>query len=117
MPGRILKETKGVTVVVMISWLFLVSHSYGADLLVVVLEEDGGSKSMHYQKTTHQTCSTFLAEFKRNQKQNVPTKLLFEAPPVVNGKVLEAYCILKDGSVVDPDGKKVDLGVRKPAPQ
>jgi hypothetical protein len=48
---------------VMIFWLFSVAYSHGADLLLVVLEEDSGSKSAHYQKTTHEICSKFLAEF------------------------------------------------------
>ena len=97
------------TVLVLMAWLCSASYCFAADLLLVVLMEDNGPTNIHYQATTHETCSKFLADFKNNQKRNIPTKLAFQAEPVVSGKVIEAYCVLTNGTVVDPDGKNVNL--------
>jgi hypothetical protein len=68
------------------------------DMLVVVLEDTAGKTSMNYQATAD--CMAFLSAFMKAEREGTPTFLTFEAPPPATGKVLAAYCVLPDGSVV-----------------
>jgi hypothetical protein len=69
------------------------------DVLFVVLEDDNGQKSAHYQQSPHESCSKFLAEFRKATRNHSRITLTFEAPPKVTGRVLEAYCVRPDGSI------------------
>ena len=68
------------------------------DMLMVVLEDTARETSVHYQLTAD--CMAFLSRFMKHEREGVPTFLTFEAPPPAHGKVLVAYCVLPDGSVV-----------------
>ena len=68
------------------------------DILMVVLEDAAGKTSLHYQASAN--CMAFLSAFMKHEREGVPTFLTFEAPPPAHGKVLVAYCVLPDGSVV-----------------
>jgi hypothetical protein len=69
------------------------------DLLVVVLEEANGHRSVHQQLSPHESCSKFLDEFRRSTREEYPITLTFKAPPAVTGRVLDAYCIHPDGTI------------------
>jgi hypothetical protein len=67
------------------------------DMLMVVLKEDDGKKSIHYQMSSD--CQKFLSTFRQQKKKGIPVRLKFLAPPEVNGEVIAAYCIHPDGSI------------------
>jgi hypothetical protein len=73
------------------------------DVLFVVLEDDKGDTSAHYQPSSD--CMKFLAEFQRLRREGVPTYLKFGNPPA-DGKVLEVHCVRPDGSVVGERGRR-----------
>jgi hypothetical protein len=75
----------------------LASTAAAKDVLFVVLEEDDGTRSAHHQLSSN--CSEFLEGFRKATKDGSPVTLTFQAPPKVTGRVLEAYCILPDGSI------------------
>jgi hypothetical protein len=54
------------------------------DVLFVVLEDDNGQKSAHYQQSPHESCSKFLAEFRKATRNHSRITLTFEAPPKVS---------------------------------
>jgi len=66
------------------------------DILLVVLKEDNGKTSAHYQ--TSSDCQKFLSDFRRLRKQGIAVRLKFSFPDA-NGEVLKAYCIHPDGSI------------------
>jgi|SRR5262249_12795571 len=66
------------------------------DVLVVVLKEDNGKTSFHYQST--QDCQKFLNSFRLLRKEGIAVRLKFFNPEA-NGEVLKAYCIHPDGSI------------------
>jgi hypothetical protein len=68
------------------------------DILMVVLEDTAGQRSLHYQPSAD--CMAFLSAFMKHEREGVPTFLTFEAPPPAHGKVLVAYCILPSGETV-----------------
>jgi hypothetical protein len=68
------------------------------DVLLVVLEDDKGQRSLHYQPSPHESCSSFLGDLRKARKENVSITLTFEAPPKVTGRVVDAFCMHPDGS-------------------
>jgi hypothetical protein len=66
------------------------------NILFVVLKEDNGKTSGHYQ--TSSECQRFLSDFRRLRKQGIAVRLKFSSPDG-NGEVLEACCIHPDGSI------------------
>ena len=74
--------------------IVLTTAAQAKDLLVVVLEDAKGRKSVHHQASYD--CARFLAAFRRAKRNNMPVSLTFEAPPAT-GHVLEARCIRPDG--------------------
>lgn len=93
---------------VLVALLVLVGATLSAqakDLLAVVLREDKRHEvQLHHQPSSQ--CMSFLREFKQRHSRGETVKLAFEAPPVVNGVVLEVNCIHEDGSVESSDPKK-----------
>lgn len=63
----------------------LATSAGAKDILMVLLKEDEGQTRVHSQATDHITCLGLPSEFNHNQRANLPTKLAFESPPVVNG--------------------------------
>jgi hypothetical protein len=76
----------------------LASPALATDMLVVVLEDAAGEKSMHTQMMAD--CMVFLRAFIKHEREGVPTFLTFKAPPPATGKVLHAVCIQPDGQIV-----------------
>jgi hypothetical protein len=63
------------------------------DLMAITLE---GEDAFHYQAANHESCMTLIHELADGQ----PVMLTMRNP-YVKGKVLQAHCILPDGSHVD----------------
>jgi hypothetical protein len=75
----------------------LATSAHAKDLMVVIMKEDKtGQVQMHHQPSND--CMTFLREFEQRHAKGEKVKLKFEAPPVVNGEVIEVNCIHEDGS-------------------
>jgi hypothetical protein len=66
------------------------------DVLTVVLKDDNGKTSLHYQLS--QDCQKFLSLFRQLRNQGIAVRLKF-FDPEANGEVLKAYCIHPDGSI------------------
>jgi hypothetical protein len=73
------------------------------DLLFVVLQDEGGKTSAHDQQTTHDNCTWLLSEFRKAMRANTTVTLTFENNPFT-GVILDAACILPDGSSQNLDG-------------
>jgi hypothetical protein len=63
------------------------------DVMVVVLN-DGGHRSLHHQTVSHDTCSILLESLSK-----VPVALTLRNPDA-KGRVIDASCILPDGSML-----------------
>ena len=75
------------------------SAADAADVLVVVLLNKENSKpEMHYQ-AIQGNCARLLIGWRDQAQQGLSIELTFRAPPEVTGKVLEATCILPDGTI------------------
>jgi hypothetical protein len=86
-----------------VALMVLVSPAVAKDVLFVVLEDAKGKTSAHHQLSS--TCEAFLDEFQKQKKEGTPVHLTFEDPPAT-GKVLEAYCIKPDGTVLGEETGK-----------
>jgi hypothetical protein len=77
------------------------SAAHAADVLVVLMQRDGkpDKPEVHYQAVKEGNCAQLVAEFREQAKQGLSIMLTFKAPPEATGKVLEATCILPDGSI------------------
>jgi len=83
-----------------IAALFLATGTHAdevkKDVLTVLLKEDNGRTSLHYQPSPN--CREFLNDFRHLSKKGITVRLKFYNPEV-NGEVLKAYCIHPDGSI------------------
>src|SRR5262249_4645349 len=89
------------TIAVIAAALFLATGAAHAaevkkDVLLVLLKEDNGGTSLHYQPS--QDCQKFLNSFRLLRKKGIAVRLKF-FDPEANGEVLKAYCIHPDGSI------------------
>jgi hypothetical protein len=75
-----------------------ISHAEQKDLVLVVLENWKGERSLHEQLAPHESCVTLLIGLRNATNTGEDMTLTFEAPPKATGKVLEAFCIRPDGS-------------------
>ena len=64
-------------------------------MMLVLLEDDNGQKSMHDQAVAHEDCTDLL-----NQLTKVPEMLTLRDDPTSKGRVIEAFCILPSGSIM-----------------
>jgi hypothetical protein len=88
------------------------SDGNSKDILMVVLEDSKGEKSLHYLRQTMApgSCSRLLRAYQEQRKAGHTVTLTIEAPPKVTGKVLHANCIRPDGTIegdVGLPGKKI----------
>lgn len=82
--------------------LVLLSSSANAgDLLVAVMEDFRGEKTIHKQMTSGENCDALLSKVRELKIKMARMQLTFEDPPF-SGYVVEAYCIRPDGSVRKP---------------
>jgi hypothetical protein len=65
------------------------------DVMVVVIESDNGRLSTHKQAASHNACSVLLEELRKTPV------LLTLRNPYAKGRVVEAHCVLPDGSRLD----------------
>jgi hypothetical protein len=65
------------------------------DLMLVVIESDSGHRTVHDQAASHNSCSVFLEELRK-----APVVLTLRNPNA-KGRVVEARCILPDGSMLN----------------
>jgi len=74
------------------------SAASARDLLLAVIQGKDGKPQAHYQLIQGE-CALLITKFREQAQRGLPIVLTFEAPPKVTGKVLEAVCILPDGSI------------------
>ena len=82
--------------------LLLSSSSAGAsDILMAVMEDYRGEKTVHTQTTSGENCDAFLSELRKLHANKKRMQLTFQDPPF-SGYVVEGYCIRPDGSIRKP---------------
>jgi hypothetical protein len=86
--------------IILLALLFATSSASAADTVLVVLADEKGETSIHYQHgVPHKDCMYLLAEWRRLMRKGEKMALHFKTPPVTTGTVVEVSCILPDGSV------------------
>lgn len=70
------------------------AHADQTDSMVVVLKDSNGHVAVRKQAAPHSTCVTLLEVLR---KEPVVLTLL---DPYAKGRVIEAYCVLPDGSLL-----------------
>jgi len=74
------------------------SAASARDLLLAVIQGKDGKPEAHYQ-LIQGDCALLMVKFREQAQWGLSIVLTFEAPPKITGKVLEAACILPDGSI------------------
>ena len=78
--------------------LFYPQEIFAADVLVAVMEDRRGERSVHYQTAPGNNCDKALAAFRELSAEKRRMQLTFTDPPF-SGYVLELHCIRPDGSI------------------
>lgn len=78
------------------------------DVLAVVLQTNDGRRELRHQPSAPESCRSFLQNFAKARGVDLPVRLTIKAPPEVTGRVLEAWCIRSDGSILKSDGTVVE---------
>jgi hypothetical protein len=79
--------------------LLTISPAAAKDVMVALMDNGRGAQEVHYQLVEHESCLTVRSALKTLQKQHQKMQLTFVDPPF-SGYVLEASCILPDGTVI-----------------
>lgn len=81
----------------------LVSNKTGTerDVLLAVMKDKNGNKSLHKQLVKSQDCRKLLEEFAKSKRKSEPFTLRFGDPDFV-GHALDLYCIRPDGKIIGP---------------
>lgn len=74
------------------------SAASAKDVLLAILQIKDGKTEAHYQ-LVQGDCALIITKFREQAQRGLSITLTFEASPKVTGKVLEAVCILPDGSI------------------
>ncbi len=78
------------------------------DVLAVVLQTSDGRQELRHRPSAPESCRSFLQNFAKARAVDLPVRLTVKAPPEVTGRVLEAWCIRSDGSILKSDGTVVE---------
>jgi Bacterial SH3 domain len=111
---------RGAKVYKVLKMLRVLTEKRGAtDILVVLLKEDNGETSVHYQ--TSPNCQKVLKAFRLSKANGIAVHLKFLSPPEAEGAVLEANCIhpnglIKSCVVADPTGTPLNVRNRPNGP-
>src|SRR5262245_40557212 len=84
-----------------LTFALLVSSARAADILIAVMEDFRGEKTMHKQTMSGQNCDAVLSKFRELNTTKARMQLTFQDPPF-SGYVVEAYCVRPDGSIRKP---------------
>jgi hypothetical protein len=73
--------------------------AHPAEIFVAVMQDTAGKTSIHHQSLKDGACVQLLTRFGEQAKNGLPIMLTFEESPQFTGKVVEAHCVMPDGSV------------------
>jgi len=77
------------------------SSASASDILMAIMEDYRGEKTVHTQTTFGENCDAFLSELRKSQANKKRMQFTFQDPPF-SGYVVEGYCIRPDGSIRKP---------------
>jgi hypothetical protein len=81
-----------------------VVHARKTDVLVAVMEDHRGEKSVHYQTAPDNNCDKALTAFRELTAEKRRMQLTFTDPPF-SGYVVELHCIRPDGTIYPEPNK------------
>jgi hypothetical protein len=76
-----------------------VIQARAAEILLAELSDDAGNVTVHQVNLKDTFCVKLLNKFKEDAKNGKPITLTIEAPPKSTGIVVEAHCVMPDGSI------------------
>jgi len=76
-----------------------VIQARAAEILLAELSDDAGNVTVHQVNLKDTFCIKLLNKFKEDAKNGKPITLTIEAPPKSTGIVVEAHCVMPDGSI------------------
>jgi hypothetical protein len=79
--------------------LLATGAAHTAEIIVTVMQDTAGKMSIHHQALKDGACVQLVTRFGEQAKNGSPVMLTFESPPQFTGKVVEAYCVMPDGSI------------------
>ena len=82
---------------VVLSVSFGASGAHATEILLAVMHESGKKPELHKVNLKDGACIQLLANFREQAKNNRPIWLTLPQPDYT-GMVIEAYCIMPDGS-------------------
>jgi len=85
---------KNLLALILMATLTSAARADQTDLMMVVIENDNGHRTVHEQAVSHNTCSVLLEELRK-----APVVLTLRNP-YAKGRVIEAHCVLPDGSML-----------------
>jgi hypothetical protein len=77
------------------------SWAGAADILIALMEDYRGERTVHTQTTSGENCDAFLAELRKVRADGKRMQLTFQDPPF-SGYVVEGHCVRPDGSIRGP---------------
>jgi hypothetical protein len=86
-------------------WVAFIAPASARDVLVAVMDNGLGEKSIHKQMAQHDSCMDLIDNLKKSQKKDQKIQLTFVDSPY-SGYVIEVHCILPDGSITGQNGKE-----------
>src|SRR5262249_47338024 len=76
-----------------------VIQARAAEILFAELSDEAGEGTRHQVNVKDGYCVGLLKKFKEDAKNGKPITLTIEAPPKSTGVVVEAHCVMPDGSI------------------
>jgi hypothetical protein len=78
-------------------WLLCPTPANAAELLIAVLQDKEGKTSLHKITLIDGACTQLLTNFREQAKNDRPISLTLPQPDFF-GTVIEAHCVMRDGS-------------------
>ena len=76
-----------------------VIQARATEVLIAVMNDDAGKTTIHQVNVKDGYCVGLLKKFTEDAKNGKPITLTIEAPPKSTGIVVEAHCVMPDGSI------------------
>jgi hypothetical protein len=76
-----------------------VTQARAAEILLAEISDEAGKVTVHQVNLKDGYCVSLLKKFTEDAKNGKPITLTIEAPPKSTGIVVEAHCVMPDGSI------------------
>lgn len=89
-------------------WVFAVFPSNialaaGRDVMVAVMDNRRGEKTLHKQLVEHEGCIGLMSRLKKHKKEGQKMQLTLTDPPF-SGYVIDLHCVRPDGTIIGRNG-------------